>query len=248
MQKLIIVDAEQNIIEEVAEIINMHLPEVHIVATAGSVRKGITIIKQFNPDIVLLDIQMPDGDSFELLKKLNYMDFKIIFITAHEEYALEAIKYRAIDYVLKPIRVNEIVNAITKAMKTVGHRYSSMVFEAYQTKDNNYLKQKKIILKTMNSIYSVNVNDIIRLESDGNYSKFFLNNGQKILVSNILKEYEELLHEYGFFRTHQSHLINLEYLVQFKKDEGGIAILKDGSTVPVSLRKKEMLMQTIKNL
>ena len=145
-------------------------------------------------------------------------DFKIIFITAHEEYALEAIKYRAIDYVLKPIRVNEIVNAITKAMKTVGHRYSSMVFEAYQTKDNNYLKQKKIILKTMNSIYSVNVNDIIRLESDGNYSKFFLNNGQKILVSNILKEYEELLHEYGFFRTHQSHLINLEYLVQFKKN------------------------------
>ena len=248
MQKVIIIDDEQNAREVIASIIKRKIRQLQIVATPDSVHSGLLAIKEHNPDIVLLDIQMHDGSGFDLLKKLKTIDFKVIFITAHKEYALKAIKFSAIDYVIKPIDADELVEAIKKAMEAVDHKYIVLSLEAHK---NNFLHEKepkKIILRTFDSVYSINVNDIVRLEADGNYTRFFLYDRQKIMVSTIIKEYDELLSEYGFFRTHQSHLINMAYFIRFKKDDGGFAVLKNDFSVPVSSRKRELFMQVIDEL
>ncbi len=249
MLKVVIIDDELNAREVIASIIKKHCAHVNIVADADSVQSGISIIEQHKPDIVFLDIHMHDGSGFDLLRKLKSIDFKIIFITAFEEYAVKAFKFSALDYLLKPVEAEDLVTAIKKAEELIQQQDIYDNLEAF--KSNYFSKNKeskKLILKTLDSVYVINFTDIVRCESDGCYTKFFLNNSQKIMVSTILKEYDEMLTEYGFFRIHQSHLINLDYFMQFKKNDGGFVIMKDGTHVPVSSRKKELLMQVLEKL
>jgi two-component system, LytTR family, response regulator len=248
MLRVVIIDDEQNTRDVISAIIAKRCKEVEIVALADSVRSGVQAISKFNPDLVLLDIHLEDGSGFDILQKVNPSNFKIIFVTAYDEYAVKAFKFSALDYILKPINSLELADAINKAANSIKN-ISDIEISTFSTNYSAKNKEsKKIILKTLDSIYAVNVKDILRCEADMYYTKFFLTDGQMIMVSSTLKEYDELLNEYGFFRVHQSHLINLDYFVKYKKADGGFAVLKDGTEIPVALRKKDLFLQAIAQL
>ncbi len=214
-----------------------------------NVAEGINVLGKEKPDLVLLDIKMADGTGFDLLRKLGKVDFLVIFITAFEEFAIRAIKFSAIDYILKPLDPDELVNAVQKAIGTIHKESMSVKLEAlYENLDMINTTAKKIVLKTSDSVHIVNLKDIIRCESEKNYTHFFIVDEDKITVSKTLKEYNELLIDYKFFRVHQSHLINLAHVKRYDKQKGGFLIMDDNSSVPVSFRKKEDLMKLFKSL
>lgn len=248
MLRVVIIDDEKNARDVISTIIAKRCKQVEVVGEADSVKTGIETIKEQNPDLVLLDINLQEGTGFDILKVVKADNFKIIFITAYEEYALKAFKFSALDYILKPINSVELAEAINKAAANL-QRTSQVEVAALNVNYSSKTKEsKRVVLKTLDSIYSVSIKDIIRCESDTYYTKFFLNDGQVIMVSSTLKEYDEMLSDFGFFRIHQSHLINLDYFVKYKKTDGGFAVLKDGAEVPVALRKKDLFLQAIESL
>ena len=244
--KIIIIDDEARARKSIADILKFSPQNVSLVAEAGNVATGITAISKFKPDLVLLDINMPDGTGFDLLKKLDNIDFKIIFITAYEEYAVRAFEFSAIDYILKPVDPKKLFDAINKAHHLVEQENISLKLNAlFANLENSASENKKLVLKTAENIYIVNTNDIIRCESDGGYTQFHFLHGKKIMVSRNLKEYEDMLDGYGFYRIHQSHLINIKYIDHYSKIEGGTVVMKDNSELPVSRRKKENFLKLL---
>jgi len=246
MIRTIIIEDEPNNREMLLRLLHENCPNVSVVADAESVRTGVDVILRFHPDLVLLDIKMEDGDAFDLLEQLENIDFKIIFITAFEEYALKAFKFSAVDYLLKPVNAEELIKAIDKVddqiLKDLKLQLSAL---------SNNLKSHEsntIVLKTAENIHLVNVHEIIRCEADRSYTLFFLTNSKKIIISRPLKEVDELLKHQGFFRVHQSHLVNLSFIERFKKSEGGYVILKDSSQIPVAQRKRDLLLEVFNNL
>jgi len=248
MLRAIIIDDEKNTRDVVSAIMAKHCKEVEIIGFADSVKSGVQIIQKHKPDLLLLDIHLPDGTGFDILKGIKPDNFKIIFITAHEEYALKAFKFSALDYILKPINSNELTASIKKATDSLQHAVNLQLATFAHNYSNLPKEPKKIILKTLDSIYSVSVTEIIRCQADTCYTRFFLRDGQIIMVSATLKKFDELLTEFGFFRVHQSHLINLDYFVRYKKTGGGLAILNDGTEVPVASRKKDLFLRAVAGL
>ena len=240
MISIAVIDDEPKARETIINILALGNFETKLVGEADSVQSAFELISLQSPDVVLLDINLPDGNGFDLLKKFEKINFKIIFITAHEEYAIQAFKFSAVDYILKPIRAAELFAAIEKASESFNKKETVQKISALLS---NLEKLKKIVLKTAESIHIINVSQIIRCEADVNYTKFYLENGEKLLVSKPLKEYDELLGRNGFFRTHQSHLVNLDHILRYDKTDGGYLILDDKSMVPVSTRKKEELFR-----
>lgn len=219
---------------------------ITVIAEADSVKSGLIQINKHQPDVIFLDIEMKDGTGFDLLQQISIEKYKIVFITAYDHYAIKAFKYSAIDYLLKPIDPDELKTAVYKLKNAIEK-------EIIETKFNTlFLNLKslnqspeKIILKTTDSIYSINIKDIIRCESDNNYTRFYLVDGKKILTSVTLKEYEELFGGQKFFRIHQSHLINLLYFDYLKKQDGGLVVMKDKSCLPLASRKKDAFLKII---
>ncbi|PLX00419.1 MAG: DNA-binding response regulator [Marinilabiliales bacterium] len=249
MIRTLIVDDEANARETIADMLQMFCPNVEIVGQADSVGSAFTEIQKSKPELVLLDINMPDGTGFSLLKKFSPVPFEVIFITAYEEHAIKAFKINALDYILKPIDSDELVNAINKAAISIEKDENRETINKLLDSLNHYNKgEKQIVLKTAESIHIVNVQDIIRLESDRNYTRFFFADGKKLLVSTTLKEYDTLLSDFGFFRPHHSHLVNIKFLNRYEKADGGYIVLKDNSTVPVSSRKKDILFKLFDSL
>ncbi len=247
MINTIIIDDEQKARETIADILKLYCTNVNIIAQAEDVKSGIEAISQNKPDLVLLDIKMPDGSGFDLLKQLKIIDFKIIFITAYEEYAIKAFKFSALDYILKPIDPEELIKAIEKAGQSFNQENINLKLDAFYSNIENISKEvKKIVLYTFESIYIVNVQDIIRCESDRNYTYFYFIDGKKLFVSKTLKEFDEILNEYGFFRPHQSHLVNMNYIHRYEKHGGSYLIMKDNSKIPVASRKKNQLLELFK--
>jgi two-component system LytT family response regulator len=190
---------------------------------------------------------MPDGTGFDLLNQVGEKNFELIFITAFQEYAIMAIKFSALDYILKPIDAEELKTALQNALDTIDFKKEETQYEAL-THNLNTHQKRKLVLKTQESVHVVDLNEIIRCEADKNYTFFYLNSGKKILVSRTLKDFELLLANHGFFRVQQSHLINLEYIDRYDKSEGGSVIMKDGAAVPLSTAKKEQFFQLLENL
>ena len=247
MIRTIIIDDEQRARETIFEIIKLHCENVQIVGQADSVSSGLEVIRNVAPDMVLLDIQLTDGTAFDLLNQLGTVDFKVIFITAYEQYAIEAFKFSALDYILKPIDPDELKKAVYKAQHSLGQENFGLMLNTFLSNTDNISKaNKKIVLNTSGSIHIVKVQDIIRCEADRNYTQFYFNDGKKLLVSRTLKEFDEMLHEYGFLRVHQSHLINLDYLERYEKE--GYVVMKDKSTLRVSFRKKDHLLKILEEL
>lgn len=246
MVKTIIVDDEKKSREAIAGILRLYCENVELIAEADNIITAAEVIHKNAPHLVLLDVDMPGGNGFELLKQFPNPPFKVVFITAFQEYAVKAFKFSALDYLLKPINPDELVEAVNKTENILEKEHLQLKLETFLSNMENITKEiKKIVLKTSENIYVINVQDIVRCEADRNYTVFFISDGKKILVSNTLKEYEEMLGSYKFFRAHQSHLVNVNYIERFEKKEGGSLLMKDGSVVPVSVRKKETLLSML---
>jgi two-component system LytT family response regulator len=247
MKKALVIDDENRTRELIVKMINSFGLSIQAIQGGDNVQTGIESIEKEKPDLVLLDIQMPDGTGFDVLKGLNHRNFEVIFITAHEEFAIKAIKFSALDYILKPIDQSELMTAIEKAIKTIDVKKEEVQFEALQHNINPNHK-RRLVLKTQESVHVVDLENIIRCEADRNYTSFFLVGGKKILVSKTLKEYETLLTSYNFLRVQQSHLVNLDYVDRYDKGDGGSVVMKDGSEVPLSPAKREIFFKILENL
>lgn len=245
MIKAIIIDDEINNQELISNLLKSYAENIQVVGLANSVESAYKIINEHQPDLIFLDIQMPDGTGFDLLKKFEKINFKIIFVTAHQEFAIEAFKYSALDYLLKPLSPTNLLAAVKKAEETMGSDELNMKLKILLNNIAEPIKnKKKIVLKTMERIYSVDLDDIIRFESDGGYTKVYLTDGKRIMVSKTMKEFDDLLLDAGFLRVHHSHLINMNHLFCFEKAEGHV-VMKDDSIVPVSNRKKDQLLELL---
>jgi two-component system LytT family response regulator len=249
MIRTIIIDDEINARQVIADLLENYCEKVSLIGQADSVESGLKVIRELKPELVFLDIKLTDGTGFDLLRQLENIDFKIIFITAYEEYAIKAFKFSALDYLLKPIGINELIKSINKAEELIQQDNISLKLDTFFSNIDSISKKiKKIILKTTYNIHLVNINEIVRCESDRNYTHFYFLDKDKIVVSKTLKEYEALLSEYGFFRVHHSHLINLQCVEKLEKTNNNFVVMKDSSKVPVAFRKKEELMKLFKNL
>jgi two-component system LytT family response regulator len=242
--KAVFIDDEIGARETISQLIKLYCPNVELIAEAASVQEGVKVLSVTEPDVLLLDIRMNDGTGFDLLDQFPDLECQIVFVTAYDQYALQALKCSALDYLLKPIDPDELAAAFEKAAKAIDQNQQRLKLNTL--KDNFNRDARKVILTTHDSIYVVNVDDIIRCEATGNYTQFYLTSNRKLLVSKTLKEYEELLHPYHFYRLHHSHLINLQHLERYNKKDGGSIIMSDQSAVPVSLRRKEQLLQLLK--
>lgn len=226
----------------------MYASDMEVIGEADGVRAGLKSLEQHKPDLLLLDVEMADGTGFDLLAMYGELDFKVIFVTGHDAYAIKAFKFSAIDYLLKPVDPEELIKAIQKAKKSLNLEEQRMQVSTLVDNKGKPSADQKILLKDTENVYLVEVKDIIRCESETNYTKFFLSDGRKLTISKTLKEYDNLFEEQSFFRAHQSHLINLQHFDRYEKKEGGIVHMKDGSTLPVAVRKKEALLQALGGL
>lgn len=248
MIKAIIIDDEINNQELISNLLKSYAENIQVVALANSVETAYQAIMEHHPDLIFLDIQMPDGTGFDLLKKFEKINFKIIFVTAHQEFAIEAFKYSALDYLLKPLSPTNLIEAVKKVEESISSEDLNLKLKILLSNIAEPIKsKKKIVLKTMERIYSVDIDDIIRFESDGGYTKVYLVDGKRIMVSRTMKEFDDLLLDVGFLRVHHSHLVNMNHLFCFEKAEGHV-VMKDESIVPVSNRKKDQLLELLNML
>ncbi|MGB0887292.1 MAG: LytR/AlgR family response regulator transcription factor [Vicingaceae bacterium] len=241
--KAVIVEDEEASRETLNNYITKYCPNVDVLAMADAVQTGLEAIKKHKPDVVFLDIEMPYGNAFDLLDALDEIEFEIIFVTAYRDYAIKALNLSAAYYILKPIDIDELVNAVDKISnnKKEGddNFHTKILMENIKT---NTIQHKKIVLPQMDGFEVVNVNDIIRVEANDNYTNFYLTNRKTHLVSKTLKHFDELLNDFDFIRIHKSHLVNLHYITKYIKGKGGQVRMADESVVDVSpTRKKELL-------
>jgi len=249
MLRAVVIDDIETIRKNHIAIIKSNCPNISVIGQADSVETGMKLIKQLSPDLVFLDVEMPDGTGFDLLQKLQPLNFKVIFITGYEDFAIRAFRFSAIDYLLKPVDANDLVEAVKKAEDSFGKEVFDMKINNLFTNLDRPKNLQKLILKTADRIYSVNIQDIVNCESDKNYTTFNFVNAPKLIVSTNLKEYEALLTPHSFFRTHQSHLINMAYFDHFVRSDGGNTIvMKNKQTIPLSVRKKEEFLVLLENL
>ena len=243
MIRAIIVEDEEKARGNLIQILSEYCKDVELVDSQDNVQDGIKSIREHKPDLVFLDVHMQAETGFDLLEQVGKVDFEVIFTTAHNEYAVKAFKFSAIDYLLKPVDIDELVNAVQKVGEKIDEDATK---ERYQLIVENLKDQKsrfnKIALPTTDGLIFVQVSNIIRCESEDNYTHFFLADGERILVSKTIKYFEELLTDQDFFRIHQSHLININHIKEYHKGEGGYAIMSDDSSVIVSRRKKEAFL------
>jgi two-component system LytT family response regulator len=247
MKKALIIDDEKRTRDLIARMIESFNVDVATYPLGENVKSGIEQINELQPDVVFLDVQMPDGTGFDVLKNVEYKDFEVIFITAHEEFAIKAIKFSALDYLLKPIDPEELRAALARALDSVVHKKAEGQFEALEHNIQPSHK-RKLVLKTQESVHVVDLENIIRCEADRNYTQFYLSGGKKILVSKTMKDYETILSSHQFLRVQQSHLINLNYVVRYDKGNGGSVVMKDGSEVPLSPNKRDLFFDALEKL
>ncbi len=219
----------------------------HIIEEADGVATGIEKINSFEPDIVLLDVEMNDGTGFDLLKQLKGISFQLIFTTAHNQYAIQAIKFSAIDYLLKPIDPVELNASLQRAKENISlQTMQQQLTVLMQQLGNKPAPERQIVIKDIDKTYFVKMHDILYCEAEGSYTKFYITHGEPIFVSRNLRFYEDLLAPAGFFRTHHSCLVNpAKIKIYDRKTDCGTLILEGGHTVPVSQRKKDFVLQLL---
>lgn len=248
MLRAVIIDDIDSIRIKNTELIKEFCPNVNIMAEAVDVKSGVELIKKYLPDLVFLDVEMPDGTGFDLLQQLKPITFKVIFITGFQDFAIKAFRFSAIDYLLKPVDPADLIDAVKKAEESLNKEALELKFGTLFTNIERPKNLQKLVLKTNDKLYSVNVQDIVNCESEKNYTTFYFIDGLKLVVSTTLKEYETLLSPHGFFRSHQSHLINMLYFDHLIKTDGGTIVMKNKTKVPLASRKKEEFMSLLDNL
>jgi two-component system, LytTR family, response regulator len=246
MIRAVIVDDEPRNVRILSGMISEFCPEISVAGTASNSRKGKEVIQSENPDLVFLDIEMPYGNAFDMLDKLQPVNFEIIFVTAFENYSLKAFKYSAIDYLLKPVNIEELQQAVTRVVKRKQSRENHHLQQMEQLLNQLNKKQQvvaeKIALPSSSGLIFVPFRSITRCEAKGGYTHFYRNEEEKIVAARNMKEYEELLPEDVFFRIHNSHIINLNFVVKYHRGRGGFIQMTDGAMLELASRRKDEFM------
>ena len=249
MTQVVIVDDELRGRETLNALIEKHCPEISVVGIAGSAKEGFEVINNTNPDIVFLDVEMPGGNGFDMLEMFSNVPFEVVFTTAYGHYAIKAIKHSALDYLLKPVEVDELQAVVKqfrekKAASNLDVNISTLLANLKNTNTH-----KKLVLPDGQGLTVVETEEIVRLESEGSYTVFYLTQGRKYMISKHLKEFENTLSDNAaFVRVHRSHLINMEHVKRYIKGEGGYAVMSDASEVEISRRRKNEFLQLLGNL
>ncbi len=243
----VIIDDEQNNIDNLAILLRQYCPQLEISGQALNAANGEKLILQLAPDIVFLDIQMTGKSGFDMLQSLRSHNFELIFVTAFEQYGIQAVKFSAIDYLLKPIDTEELKNAVQKAIYRSSEKKQNKklenlleVLQNEQQKDTH-----RIALTSAKETRFIKTKEIIRCESSNNYTTFYISGGERIMTSKPIFEYEEILHGYGFIRCHQTHLVNKRFIKSLVKRDGGYLLLEDGTEIPVSRMKRELVRKEL---
>jgi len=245
--RAILIDDEKNNLDNLSLLLSQYCPEIRVEAVALDAEAGRELIGQLHPDIVFLDIQMPGKSGLDLLRDLPRIDFEIIFVTAFDQYGIQAVKFAAVDYLLKPINVPELQEAVRKAAIRSREKNKNGQMEnlLHLLQRQAFKDEHRIALTTLKETRFLYTWQIVRCVSDNNYSHFFLDNGEKLLVSKPIYEYEALLKDYGFIRCHQSHLVNKKFIKSWVREDGGFLLLDNGTTVPVSRTKKGAVLEAL---
>lgn len=250
MIRALIIDDEQHCIDRLLNLLTpSHEELIEVAGTATSVKEGIAAIALLQPGLIFLDVQMHDKTGFDLLRTLPQIDFSIIFTTAYEKFAIQAIKFSAIDYLLKPIDEEDLNLALLKLADDTSKKITAEKINVLlQNTQNNNSHLKKIIIPTVSGFEFLEIADIVRCQSDINYTTIYLENKQKLVVAKTLKEFEEMLSGHSFFRIHNSHLINLTFIKRYNKGKGGSVTLTDGAEIEVSSRRKDDFIKKLSHL
>lgn len=245
--KCIVIDDEAGARNSLINILNSYFNEkVEVIEEAGSAKEGYEKIKSLKPDLIFLDIEMPLENGFQLLNRFRHIDFSVVFVTAYDHYAIKAIKFSALDYILKPVDIDELEVTIDKFIRLKEKQEErDKKFEVLKENMQAEEKKKKIGIPDTAGMMFVELNEIIRCESDANYTKIFLQSGKRVIASRTLGDYEEMFKEDEFYRIHRSHLINLNHISRFSKSDGGFVVMDDGSEVEISRRKKKGFLERI---
>lgn len=243
----IIIDDEQHCINRLEKLLAEYCSnEVELVGSFNTIEEGLQAVKQLKPKLVFLDVEIYDKTGFDFLKQLPEVDFEVIFTTAYDKYAVQAFKFSALDYLLKPVDADELQHAINKLNQKFSQEELSQKFDTlFHNLKNIQGSSKKICVPVVSGLVFIQVSDIVHCESNVNYTTFFLKDKQKLLVAKTLKEFEEMLSGYNFYRVHNSHLINLAYIKNYNKGKGGSVLMEDGSEIEVSTRRKEDFLKRL---
>jgi two-component system LytT family response regulator len=246
MIRTVLVDDEIDSIRVLEKLLETFCPQVSIVGKANGVETALRMIPASLPDLVILDIEMTQGNAFDLLNQLQPSAFQVIFVTAFDNYAIRAFKYSAVDYLLKPVDIDDLRDALDRVTEKT---QEAGVMEKMKVLLDNMgtmnLAQQKLAVPTITGLMFVPVRDIIRFEAKGHYSVIFLNNGSQVTATRNIKDYEDLLPESIFCRVHNSHIINLQNIQKYHKGRGGYVVMDDGSSIEVAIRRREEFLRRL---
>ena len=245
MLKAILVDDELNSLQNLQLKIQEYCPSLRIVAQTQRPEDAIGLIRQHKPDVIFLDIEMPRMSGFKMLEQMDDIDFEIIFITAYNHYAINAIRISAFDYLVKPVAIEDLQQTIGRLEQFTVKKYRERADTLKRNLANPKTQEDQMAIPTHEGLEFIQIKQIIRIESSSNYSKLVLQNGKTLLVTRQLKDFEELLEDYRFYRIHHSHLINLNYIAKYIRGEGGQVTMRNGDVIDVSRRKKEVFLKLI---
>jgi len=246
MIQTVLVDDEIDSIRVLQRLLETYCPNVNIAGTASGVGTGVELIRESKPDLVLLDIEMSQGNAFDLLNQLMPLTFQVIFVTAFDNYAIRAFKYSAVDYLLKPVDIDDLRSAIARVRE---RPEANDLAEQMKILLNNvgmlHLTQQKMAIPTITGLNFVPVQDVLRFEAKGNYTIIYLSGGETVMATRTIRDYEEVLPENIFCRIHNSHIINLSRIEKYQKGRGGIVLMEDGTTIEVAARRRDEFMRRL---
>jgi two-component system, LytTR family, response regulator len=247
MEKItaILIDDELSSLQNLQQKLIEFCPDIKIIASTQKPEEAIILIQQHKPDVIFLDIEMPRMNGFRMLDEINEFDFEIIFTTAYNHYAVDAIRMSAFDYLMKPIAIKDLQNAVERLAKQQQLHTKDKLGVLKNSLQNTRSQEEKIVIPTSEGMEFIAINTILHIESSSNYSKIYFVDGKNILVTKLLKDFEEILLPYRFYRIHNSHLINLKYIEKYIKGEGGQVRLSNGTIIDIARRKKEEFLKLI---
>lgn len=246
MIKTILVDDEKSNLNILSEILKKYCPTVSVCDTCTDIVEAELLIQKWNPQLLFLDIQMPNGNGFDLLDKIKGTHIEVIFVTAYNNFLLKAIRYSALDYIMKPISIPEVVEAVTRAEERLSNKSALHQLELLLSNIQGPAHMQKIAIPHLKGLTFVSIADIIRLEAKGAYTEISTNDAKTFLVSKNLKEYESILPETMFSRVHNAHMVNLQYIKQYYRGNGGYIEMENGAQIEVSVRRKESFLSRFK--
>ena len=246
MIKTVLVDDEKKSIRVLQRMLEACCPDVDIIGSAEGVETAFDMIRTLNPDLVFLDIEMTEGNAFDLLNRLQPQTFQVVFVTAFDNYAVRAFKYSALDYLLKPVHPDELRSAVEKVARRPKEKVDlNQIRTLLENVGNLNLAFKKMAVPTITGLTFIAISDIIRFEADGHYTAIRMDNGEKILSTKNIKEYETLLPDTSFFRVHHSHIVNIQKIREYQKGRGGYLLMNDGALVEIANRRREEFLKRL---